>query len=45
MLSSGKGKSPGLEDFVMRWGKGRRQTAEEQLAIFRALASQFDQKG
>lgn len=44
MLSSGK-QRPKLTDFVLRWGKRRRQTAQEQLNIFRALASQYEQKG
>lgn len=43
MLSSGKGSK--LTDFVLRWGKrSRRQTAQDQLAIFRALAAQFEKK-
>jgi hypothetical protein len=40
MLSSGKGSRPRITDFLLRWAPRRRQTAEEQLNIFRALASQ-----
>jgi hypothetical protein len=28
-----------LQDFLLRWGRRRRQTGAEQLAIFRALAA------
>ncbi len=28
-----------LTDLVLRWGRKRRQTGQEQLALFRALAS------
>lgn len=28
-----------LADFVLRWGRKRRQTGQEQLALLRALAS------
>lgn len=41
MLGSGKGRGPRLQDFVMKWGGGRRQTAEEQLSIFRAMAARM----
>ena len=35
----GSGKAPDLKDFLPRWNpKRRRQTHEEQLRIFRALA-------
>lgn len=34
----GDGKTK-LGDVVLRWGRKRRQTGAEQLAIFRALAS------
>lgn len=34
----GDGKAK-LADYVLRWGRKRRQTGQEQLAIFRALAS------
>lgn len=37
-MSSGKGKRLRLNDFVLRWSK-RRQSAQEQLSVFRALAS------
>lgn len=35
---AGDGKSR-LSDYVLRWGRRRRQTGQEQLALFRALAS------
>lgn len=35
---AGDGKTK-LADFVLSWGKKRRQTGQEQLAIFRAMAS------
>lgn len=38
--AGGKGR---ITDFLPRWGR-RRQTAEEQLAIFRALASRGDER-
>lgn len=43
MLTSGKSTRPKLKDFVLRWGNPnkRRQTAEEQLNIFRALAARM----
>jgi hypothetical protein len=33
-------KNAKLSDFLPRWNGGRKQTAEEQLALFRGLASQ-----
>ena len=39
MLGNGKGKRPKLTDFVLRWNKRKRQTGEEQLNLFRALAA------
>lgn len=32
-------KGVSIKDFVLKWGGRRRQTGEEQLAIFRAMAS------
>lgn len=33
-----KGRKPRLSDFLLRWSK-RRQTADEQLALFQGLAA------
>lgn len=41
MLSGDKGRRPKIADFVLRWGGRRRQTGQEQLNIFRALASRL----
>jgi hypothetical protein len=41
-MSTGKTKFK-LTDFLPRWSRGRRQTSEEQLEIFRGLAAR--QKG
>lgn len=39
VISAGKkGRRLKLTDFLLKWGGRRRQTSEEQLAIFRALA-------
>lgn len=35
---AGDGKAR-LADYVLRWGRRRRQTGQEQLALLRALAS------
>jgi hypothetical protein len=36
--TAGDGKSK-LSDYLLRWGRKRRQTGQEQLAIFKAMAS------
>lgn len=41
---AGDGKTK-LSDFVLRWGRKRRQTGQEQLAIFKALASRGGGRG
>ena len=43
MLSTGNAR-PKITDFVLRWARSKRQSAEEQLNIFRALAASFEKK-
>lgn len=43
-LMADKKSSFKLKDFVLRWGRPPRQSGEEQLAIFRALAAQMGAK-
>jgi hypothetical protein len=37
-MSNNKGRQHKLTDFLLRWRAPRRQSAREQLTIFRALA-------
>jgi hypothetical protein len=40
-VNTSKGRRPQLTDFVLRWTR-KRQSAREQLAVFRALASKAE---
>lgn len=44
VVSSESSSRPRITDFLLRWAPRRRQTAEEQLNIFRGLASQAKTK-